>query len=344
MIGSAESGSTVSIYTTSDCSGTPVAAGTAATLASPGISVTVADDTTTSFRATATDSAGNTSVCSSPIAFTEDSIAPAPPKITATSPGSPGNNSHPTIRGSGAQTGSSVTIYADATCTGTRLGSGPASAFDGTSGISVAVPANRVSELYATATDAADNVSDCSGAYQYVEDSSPPNTAITAGPAGLTPHRISTFDFSSTEARSRFQCSVDGAAFAICGSPTAAFTTPSLRDGTHNFRVRSIDQAGNVDPTPALRTFTVDATPPNTTITAGPTASSTNRTPTFKFKSSEPGSTFLCSLDGARFKPCTSPKKLATLAFGKHAFSVKAIDRAGNADGSPSIRRFKIVH
>ena len=79
LIGTAESGSTIKIYTTSDCSGTPTATGTAATLASPGITVSVSNDTSTNFRATATDAAGNTSQCSSPITYVEDSTAPARP-------------------------------------------------------------------------------------------------------------------------------------------------------------------------------------------------------------------------------------------------------------------------
>ena len=93
-----------------------------------------------------------------------------------------------------------------------------------------------------------------------------------------------------------------------------------------------------------MRAFTVDATAPNTTITSGPAARAKNRTPSLRFKSSEPGSTFLCSLDGAQFKPCKSPKRLSQLAFGAHTFRVKAVDRAGNADGSPAVRRFTIIH
>ena len=75
--GSAESGSTVKLYTGADCSGAVAATGSAATFFFPGLSVSVADDSTTTFRATATDAAGNTSACSlSPITYTEDSSTP----------------------------------------------------------------------------------------------------------------------------------------------------------------------------------------------------------------------------------------------------------------------------
>jgi hypothetical protein len=62
--GSAEAGTTVRLYTTPDCSDSPVATGTAAVFASPGLTAPVADNSNTIFRATATDAGGNTSACS----------------------------------------------------------------------------------------------------------------------------------------------------------------------------------------------------------------------------------------------------------------------------------------
>ena len=61
--GVAEDGSTVRLYTTSDCTGDPVT-GSANAFADPGLEVTVATGQTRTFRATATDAAGNVSPCS----------------------------------------------------------------------------------------------------------------------------------------------------------------------------------------------------------------------------------------------------------------------------------------
>ena len=60
-------------------------------------------------------------------------------------------------------------------------------------------------------------------------------------------------------------------------SPT---TLSSLSLGPHTFRVRAIDPAGNVDPTPASQTFTVTSdTPPTiTTLYPGDAATGTSRT------------------------------------------------------------------
>jgi hypothetical protein len=81
----------------------------------------------------------------------------------------------------------------------------------------------------------------------------------------------------------------------------------------------------------AFTSFTMDTTKPQATITGGPANGRflSDPTPTFKFTSSEAGSTFVCSTGGA-LKPCVSPYTLPHLADGLHVFYVRAIDAAGN--------------
>ncbi|QQR50515.1 fibronectin type III domain-containing protein [Candidatus Nomurabacteria bacterium] len=71
LLGSADSGTTVALYTTAGCTGSAVTSGTAAAFASPGLTVSVADNSTTTFKATATDSSGNVSGCSAGFSYTE---------------------------------------------------------------------------------------------------------------------------------------------------------------------------------------------------------------------------------------------------------------------------------
>ena len=59
-----------------------------------------------------------------------------------------------------------------------------------------------------------------------------------------------------------------------------------------------------------------DTTPPDTPILSGPPAFGDDHTPTFTFASTEPGSTFECSLDGGPFVPCSSPFTTCRLAGG----------------------------
>ena len=87
-------------------------------------------------------------------------------------------------------------------------------------------------------------------------DVTPPETTITAGPAGSTASTTAQFDFVSNEAGT-LDCSLDGAAFSPCASPAVY---AGLATGSHTFQVRATDSAGNVDPTPATRTWTVTDT------------------------------------------------------------------------------------
>jgi hypothetical protein len=79
----------------------------------------------------------------------------------------------------------------------------------------------------------------------------------------------------------------------------------------------------------------VDCAPPDTQITKGPQDKTKKRTATFEFSSSEPASTFECSLDGSSVTLCTSPHTV-TVKKGLHSFAVRATDAVGNVDGSPA--------
>jgi hypothetical protein len=88
----------------------------------------------------------------------------------------------------------------------------------------------------------------------FTVDTTAPDTSIDSGPAGATNDSTPTFSFSADQPGSSFECRVDGGAWAACSS---AHTTATLGDGSHTFEVRATDPAGNSDPTPASRTFTV---------------------------------------------------------------------------------------
>ncbi len=191
------------------------------------------------------------------------------------------------------------------------------------------------------------NYPDCAGTFSWTArttasppDTTPPDTTITGGPSSAIRTKVPSFTFSSTEPGGTFECRIDDGAFAACSSP---FATTPLTDGPHTFEVKATDQAKNTDPTPALRSFRVDSTAPQTTITAGPTGKTTIRTPRFAFRSSEAGSTFRCRLDGRLWVRCGSPKLYGRLPVGRHAFDVQASDPVGNRDPSPAHRPFSVV-
>jgi hypothetical protein len=93
----------------------------------------------------------------------------------------------------------------------------------------------------------------------------------------------------------------------------------------------------------AAFTLIADTTAPQTSITAGPTGSTSDSTPTFTFTSSEPGSTFTCQIDSSAAVACGSPYTTGVLADGPHTFSVYARDMAGNPDTTPATRAFTVA-
>lgn len=86
-------------------------------------------------------------------------------------------------------------------------------------------------------------------------DSRAPDTKVK-GPRRVTAPRAR-FLLGSSEAGSTFQCRLDRGPFKSCRTK---LTLKRLTGGRHLLRVRAIDRAGNVDPTPARKAFRVGVT------------------------------------------------------------------------------------
>lgn len=170
-------------------------------------------------------------------------------------------------------------------------------------------------------------------------DTTAPLVTIVARPPVETTSGEASFSFRANERGATFTCRLDGAAFAACSSP-AAYQNLSL--GPHAFAVRARDTAGNTGGAATVSWTIVpppDTTPPTTTIVS---ASTQGSTAVFQFTSSEPASTFSCSLDGASFETCSSPRTHSALAPGSHTFAVRATDAAGNT-GAPATHSWSVA-
>jgi hypothetical protein len=197
--------------------------------------------------------------------------------------------------------------------------------------------------IYVRAIDSDSNVSDV--ASRSIKVVNLPDTSIGGTPAaGATVASTSTaftysasFAYVGSNPTPGFQCNLDGVALAVC--PADGDVGP-LADGVHTLSVRAtVNPFGNPvpygDATPATRTWTVDATAPTVSITAGPAngSSTAGTAADFRFTTSE--GTFECSLDSATFAPCPGPAadqaSYSGLAAGSHTFSVRAHDTVGNA-------------
>jgi hypothetical protein len=84
------------------------------------------------------------------------------------------------------------------------------------------------------------------------------DTVIDSAPASPSNSSSATFSFHSTISPATFACAIDGGTLAPCTSPV---TYAGLADGSHSFSV-SATAASGTDPTPAVRTWSIDATAP----------------------------------------------------------------------------------
>ena len=174
--------------------------------------------------------------------------APPPPVLSGTSPASPANANSVFVFGT-AEAGSTVSLYPDVNCSGPPYPPGSAASF-AAPGLQVQVPDDSTTTLGATATDIFDSVSPCSAPITFVEDSRPPHTFIKRLHINRAKGTVTPV-FSSDEVVSTFECHL-----TRWGRCRPGARTWHIRPGRHVFRVRARDAAGNVDPTPAIKTVT----------------------------------------------------------------------------------------
>jgi chitodextrinase len=178
----------------------------------------------------------------------------------------------------------------------------------------------------------------------FMPPSVPADLAAIAFPAPL---RVElTWSASSDEASSiSYRVYRNGAQVGTT-SATAWTDTGVAAATTYTYTVRALDSAGNLggaSPAATVTTPVVDTTPPETTITGGPSGTVTETSASFEFASSEIGSRFECSLDSVPYAACASPSGYSGLAIGPHTFSVRTVDAAGNTDPTPATRSWTIV-
>lgn len=164
-----------------------------------------------------------------------------------------------------------------------------------------------------------------------------PETQITEGPrdGSFSVDISGTLGFTGSDEAIApedltYECSVRGGAFEPCGSP---FDYVLDDDGAQSIAVRATDEAGNVDPTPATRRWTVDTEAPAAPSVRGPRRFTRARV-AFRLAATDnvdrPSQLrFRCALDRRGFKRC--PRRLALrVRPGRHTLRVMAVDRTGH--------------
>lgn len=175
-------------------------------------------------------------------------------------------------------------------------------------------------------------------------DTDRPTISISSGPDPVTSARSASFAFRGSDTGGSgiayYECSIDGASFRVCTSPESY---ASLAEGSHTFRVRVFDGAGNVS-APAMWTWIVDLTPPSVGIDpiTDPRPATYGATPSVAFAftctdsvSSCSSGSQVCRVDGAVIacawlSGSVNVGATGAFAFGDHTLEVTAGDAAGN--------------
>ncbi|RHW28012.1 hypothetical protein D0Z08_06955 [Nocardioides immobilis] len=278
------------------------------------------------FRVRAIDDSAQVDLTPATRTFTVDT---APNTTISIGPSGPTSDNTPTFWFSSSQPGSTFACAVDdgayATCTSPHT-------------TPVLSDGTHTFRVRATDADGAPDTDPTPAQRTFSVDTVPPDTVIDSAPSGTISDPTPTITFHGVEATT-YACRVDTGTSTPCSSP---WTTPPLGDGPHTVSVTGVDAVGNLDPSPATATFTVDVSPPDTQIDSGPVEWSRSATPTFTFSATEPA-TFECAFDGAAYATCTSPFAPATpLPEGPHSFSVRATDQFDHVDPTPADRAFTV--
>lgn len=126
------------------------------------------------------------------------------------------------------------------------------------------------------------------------------------------------------------------------GCPTELEAGDDTDDSAADFEVTTErSPRPNSDP-PAGKPCGGGGEKPQTAIDKGPQKRTTKAKAKFRFSSPAAAAEFECSLDGNRFRPCSSPLKLKRLKPGKHVFEVRAV-LDGAEDGSPAVYKWRVL-
>ena len=245
---------------------------------------------------------GNVSACSTAnVTYFFDDDAPTAPTITGTDPPSPSNVGAPLVEGT-AEPNADIEVFVGTTCTGTPAATTTA---DGSGDWSVATPvtANASNSLRARQTDAAGNVSGCSGTFTYVEDSVAPDAPSITSTLPASPSQE---DQPTVTAEGTPGLPVRVYATACTGTPLGSGTadgggdavialTSPLSEGTNNLRADTVDDAGNRSSCSDVFPYVLDTTAPAAPVLSEtvPNSPSTDNTPAIRGTAAGAGTTIV---------------------------------------------------
>ncbi|MEY2470226.1 MAG: large repetitive protein, partial [Actinomycetota bacterium] len=264
FVGTAEAGSTVTIFDGATSVGSGTATGGNYSITTSNLSAGAR-----SITAKATDAASNTSSASAALTVTVDTTAPSAPSVPDLAAGSDSGSSNtdnitssvtPTFAGT-AETGATVAILNGGSPVGTGVATG------GNYSIATSTLASGARVITATATDAAGNTSSASASLTVTIDTTAPvvGTTVIAKTVGYLAGSIKqggTFYVYAniTDATSITSATANNATLLSSGGTAVTLTAGSFSVGGVNYGYRSASQTANATLTAGAYTYAITPT------------------------------------------------------------------------------------
>ncbi|MBN2360413.1 MAG: hypothetical protein JXR83_13245, partial [Deltaproteobacteria bacterium] len=153
---------------------------------------------------------------------------------------------------------------------------------------------------------------------------------------------------ASTECESFEICSW-GACLPRPEQPTPDAAVPDAAGADHALADRRLPDAAIDAAIDAAADAAIDAAadaglqPPETEITFGPANPAETDYAIFEFGCDQQQCSFECRLDGADWRPCTSPRLYVSLPAGERQFEVRASNRAQQTDPTPAAHGWQVT-
>ena len=160
-----------------------------------------------------------------------------------------------------------------------------------------------------------------------------PDTQITSAPETVSSSRSATFNASSSIDGSEFEVNFDNGSF---NSVVMPYTLNDVPDGEHSIAIRARTQAGTPDPSPAVFSWTVDATAPAAAVVFPPRMSYTDAAAiTVRGTALDPTTIASLKVNGIAATTTDDYKTWAAevpLVEGVNTIAIAATDSLGNSD------------
>jgi len=174
-------------------------------------------------------------------------------------------------------------------------------------------------------SNASTNKTNTTSSQSSVDDWQPPETTIKTEVPAIVNTGTAQFILVASEP-STFECQLNDQSWKKCA---ADYELKNLTAGSYTLRVRAIDAAGNVDPTPAVFSWIIDKQRPTISWVTKPSSTIAGSKVVFAVEVNE-AAELLCDLDANGEEACPVNLTYDALSLGQHELTVRARDVAGN--------------